>query len=81
MITIDFDIGEDDIPRFLETMTSRRRIRKRDGARRWSLLRGVLSDPISGQKSIMCLPELNTSVTINAGFQHFWDIEQFASRN
>ena len=41
MITIDFDIGEDDVPRFLEAMTSRRRIRKRDGARRWSLLRDL----------------------------------------
>jgi len=41
MITIDFDIGEDDVPRFLEAMTSRRIIRKRDGARRWSLLRDL----------------------------------------
>jgi len=41
MITVDFDIGEDDIPAFLETMTLRRRIRKRDGARRWSLLRDL----------------------------------------
>ena len=41
MITIDFDIGEDDVPTFLEAMTSRRRIRKRDGARRWSLLRDL----------------------------------------
>ncbi|MDB4223982.1 MFS transporter [Granulosicoccus sp.] len=41
MITVDFDIGESDIPAFLETMTLRRRIRKRDGARRWSLLRDL----------------------------------------
>lgn len=41
MITIDFDIGESDIPAFLEAMTLRRRIRKRDGARRWSLLRDL----------------------------------------
>ena len=41
MITIDFDIGEDDVPSFLEAMTLRRRIRKRDGARRWSLLRDL----------------------------------------
>lgn len=41
MITIDFDIGENDIPAFLEAMTLRRRIRKRDGARRWSLLRDL----------------------------------------
>jgi len=41
MITIDFDIGESDIPAFLDAMTLRRRIRKRDGARRWSLLRDL----------------------------------------
>lgn len=41
MITIDFDIVEADIPAFLEAMTVRRRIRKRDGARRWSLLRDL----------------------------------------
>jgi len=41
MITIDFDIGENDIPAFLQAMTLRRRIRKRDGARRWSLLRDL----------------------------------------
>ncbi len=41
MITIDFDIGEDDVPRFVEAMTSRRRIRKRDGVQRWSLLRDL----------------------------------------
>lgn len=41
MITIDYDIGEADIPAFLEAITLRRRIRKRDGARRWSLLRDL----------------------------------------
>jgi hypothetical protein len=41
LITVDFDIGEADITSFLETMTLRRRIRKRDGARRWSLLRDL----------------------------------------
>ena len=41
MITIDFDIGESDVPAFLQAMTLRRRIRKRDGARRWSLLRDL----------------------------------------
>jgi len=41
MITVDFDIGESDIPAFLEAMALRRRIRKRDGARRWSLLRDL----------------------------------------
>ncbi len=41
MITIDFDIREHDVPSFLDAMTLRRRIRKRDGARRWSLLRDL----------------------------------------
>ena len=41
MVTMDFDISEDDIPEFLTVMTTRRRIRIRDGARRWSLLRDL----------------------------------------
>jgi len=41
MVTVDFDIGEQDIPAFLEAMSARRRIRIRDGARRWSLLRDL----------------------------------------
>lgn len=41
MVTVDFDIGEADIPAFLEAMSARRRIRIRDGARRWSLLRDL----------------------------------------
>ncbi len=41
LITIEFDISEADIPAFLEAMAARRRIRKRDGARRWSLLRDL----------------------------------------
>jgi len=41
MITTDFDIGEDDIPAFLDAMILRRRNGKRDGARRWSLLRDL----------------------------------------
>ena len=41
MVTVDFDIGEPDIPAFLEAMSARRRIRIRDGARRWSLLRDL----------------------------------------
>ncbi len=41
MITVDFDIANDDIPEFLSTMSQRRRIRIRDGARRWSLLRDL----------------------------------------
>ena len=41
MITVDFDIANDDIPAFLSAMALRRRIRIRDGARRWSLLRDL----------------------------------------
>jgi len=41
LVTIDFDINDADIPEFLMTMAARRRIRKRDGARRWSLLRDL----------------------------------------
>ena len=41
MITVDFDIGEPDIPAFLAAMSARRRMRIRDGARRWSLLRDL----------------------------------------
>ncbi|ASJ74074.1 MFS transporter [Granulosicoccus antarcticus] len=41
MVTVDFDIAEHDIPAFLAGMAARRRIRLRDGARRWSLLRDL----------------------------------------
>jgi MFS family permease len=41
MVTVDFDISEPDIPAFLEAMSARRRMRIRDGARRWSLLRDL----------------------------------------
>ena len=41
MITVDFDIDDSDIPAFLESRAERRRIRIRDGARRWSLLRDL----------------------------------------
>jgi MFS family permease len=41
LITIEFEIGETDIPAFLEAMSARRRIRIRNGARRWSLLRDL----------------------------------------
>ena len=41
MVTVDFDIGEDDIPAFLEAISAKRRMRIRDGARRWSLLRDL----------------------------------------
>lgn len=50
MVTIDFDIDEADIPEFLQTMSARRRIRLRDGARRWSLLRDLESPGIWTEK-------------------------------
>jgi len=44
VITIEYVIREEDIPEFLRAMSDRRRIRRRDGARHWSLLRD-LGDP------------------------------------
>lgn len=43
-ITIEFRIRERDLPAFLATMSERQRIRQRDGARHWTLLRD-LEDP------------------------------------
>jgi hypothetical protein len=39
--TIEYRIAEDRLPEFLKLMTERRRIRRRDGARHWSLLRDL----------------------------------------
>lgn len=50
MITIDFDINENDIPAFLEAMTLRRRVRIRDGARQWTLLRDLEQPTIWTEK-------------------------------
>lgn len=44
VVTIDFRIRAEDEAEFLAIMAERRRIRKRDGARRWTLLRD-LADP------------------------------------
>ena len=44
VVTIEFVIDETDIPEFLAVMAERRRIRRRDGARHWTLLRD-LADP------------------------------------
>ena len=41
VITIEYAIGEADIAEFLGTMVERRRIRRRDGARSWRLLRDL----------------------------------------
>jgi MFS family permease len=44
VITVEYIIREEDTVEFLAAMDERRRIRRRDGARRWRLLRD-LSDP------------------------------------
>lgn len=41
MVMVDYEIAEEDVPDFLSVMTDRRRIRLRDGARRWALLRDL----------------------------------------
>lgn len=41
MVMIDYQIDQNDIPRFLELMADRRHIRIRDGARQWALLRDL----------------------------------------
>jgi MFS family permease len=44
VVTIEYVIREEDVVEFLRAMSERRRIRRRDGARNWRLLRD-LSDP------------------------------------
>jgi len=41
MVMVDYRIDHADIPAFLALMVDRRRIRRRDGARQWSLLRDL----------------------------------------
>lgn len=41
VIMIDYEIADDDIPEFLTTMAERRRIRIRDGAGHWALMRDL----------------------------------------
>lgn len=41
VVTIEYRIAPADIPRFLNVMHERRRIRRRDGARHWTLLRDL----------------------------------------
>lgn len=41
VVLIDYEIAEEDIPEFLTTMTERRRIRIRDGAGQWALMRDL----------------------------------------
>lgn len=44
MVLVDYRISQQNVPRFLELMSKRRRIRVRDGAQQWALLRD-LEDP------------------------------------
>jgi MFS family permease len=44
VITIEYRIAPEDLPRFLSAMDERKRIRRRDGARHWTLLRDLM-DP------------------------------------
>ncbi|MBV2143039.1 MFS transporter [Falsochrobactrum sp. TDYN1] len=41
MIMVDYKIAQEDVPAFLAAMAARRRIRIRDGARQWALLRDL----------------------------------------
>jgi MFS family permease len=41
MIMVDYEIAQEDVQEFLATMTLRRRIRMRDGAQQWALLRDL----------------------------------------
>jgi MFS family permease len=41
VITIEYVIRQEDIPQFFDAMAERRRIRRRDGARNWRLLRDL----------------------------------------
>ncbi len=41
LVTLDYEIAQEDIRPFLQAMAQRRRIRIRDGARQWALLRDL----------------------------------------
>jgi MFS family permease len=41
MVMVDYEIAQEDVPAFLAVMTLRRRIRRRDGAQQWALLRDL----------------------------------------
>ena len=46
MIMVDYEIAQSDVPAFLALMNERRRIRIRDGAQQWSLLRDLQNPDI-----------------------------------
>lgn len=41
MVMVDYEIAQEDIPEFLAAMSQRRRVRIRDGAQQWALLRDL----------------------------------------
>lgn len=41
LIMVDYEIDQSDVPEFLGAMSKRRRVRVRDGAQQWALLRGL----------------------------------------
>ena len=40
-VAVEYQIDADDLPRFLQLMRERQRVRRRDGARQWTLLRDL----------------------------------------
>lgn len=41
LVMVDYEIAQSDVPEFLTVMSQRRRVRIRDGAQRWALLRDL----------------------------------------
>tara|TARA_R110002049_G_scaffold188402_2_gene356844 strand:+ start:51450 stop:53024 length:1575 start_codon:yes stop_codon:yes gene_type:complete len=41
LVMVDYEIAQDDVPEFLAAMSLRRRVRIRDGAQQWALLRDL----------------------------------------
>lgn len=50
---VDYDIHQDDVPTFIELMSLRRRIRIRDGAQQWALLRDLEEPDSRGRCSML----------------------------
>lgn len=46
MIMMDYEIAQQDVPVFLDLMSQRRRVRIRDGAQRWTILRDLQNPDI-----------------------------------
>ena len=46
VVTIEYCIAERDVPAFLAAMDERKRIRTRDGARHWTLLRDLMDGQV-----------------------------------